>query len=66
MSTIHDEGGGVVAVVTDLAREEGSALLATRAIDELGRIDTLVNNVGGSRPGRIRELSNEDWISASS
>ena len=48
MSTIHDEGGGVVAVVTDLAREEGSALLATRAIDELGRIDTLVNNVGGS------------------
>jgi NAD(P)-dependent dehydrogenase (short-subunit alcohol dehydrogenase family) len=64
VSTIHDEGGRAVAVVADLAREEGSALLATRAIDELGRIDILVNNVGGSRPGRIRELSNEDWISA--
>jgi len=58
VSTIHDEGGGVVAVVTDLAREEGSALLATRAIDELGRIDTLVNKQIIARDGASGTASN--------
>jgi NAD(P)-dependent dehydrogenase (short-subunit alcohol dehydrogenase family) len=61
---IHNDGGRAVGVVADLATDEGTDLLAQRAIDELGRIDILVNNVGGSQPGRIRELSNDDWMSA--
>ena len=38
---------GVVAVAVDLASPEGPARLVERAIAEHGRLDVLVNNVGG-------------------
>jgi len=38
---------GVIAVAVDLASREGPASLVQRAIDEHGRVDVLVNNVGG-------------------
>ena len=37
---------GVTAVVIDLATPEGPAALVQRALDDHGRIDVLVNNVG--------------------
>lgn len=40
---------GVVPVAVDLTSVAGPALLVQRAIDEHGRIDVLVNNVGGVR-----------------
>jgi NAD(P)-dependent dehydrogenase (short-subunit alcohol dehydrogenase family) len=40
---------GVVAVPVDLAAPDGPALLVQRALDEYGRIDVLVNNVGAVR-----------------
>ena len=40
---------GVTAVAVDLASPEGPAQLVARALDEHGRIDVLVNNVGGVR-----------------
>ena len=39
----------VTAVGVDLAAPEGPALLVQRAIDEHGRVDVLVNNVGAVR-----------------
>src|SRR5882672_6110509 len=39
----------VTAVALDLASHEGPARLVQRALDEHGRIDVLVNNVGGVR-----------------
>jgi NAD(P)-dependent dehydrogenase (short-subunit alcohol dehydrogenase family) len=39
----------VTAVALDLASSEGPAGLINRAIDEHGRVDVLVNNVGGVR-----------------
>jgi NAD(P)-dependent dehydrogenase (short-subunit alcohol dehydrogenase family) len=39
----------VTAVAVDLADEEGPASLIQRAVDEHGRLDVLVNNVGGVR-----------------
>jgi NAD(P)-dependent dehydrogenase (short-subunit alcohol dehydrogenase family) len=39
----------VIAVPVDLAAPDGPGLLVQRAIDEHGRIDTLVNNVGAVR-----------------
>ena len=39
----------VTAVALDLASSEGPAGLISRAIDEHGRVDVLVNNVGGVR-----------------
>ncbi len=40
---------GVTAVSVDLASREGPARLVQRAIDEHGRVDVLVNNVGAVR-----------------
>ncbi len=40
---------GVTAVAVDLASKEGPAQLIQRAVDEHGRIDILVNNVGAVR-----------------
>jgi NAD(P)-dependent dehydrogenase (short-subunit alcohol dehydrogenase family) len=39
----------VTAVALDLAAPEGPARLIDRAVDEHGRVDVLVNNVGGVR-----------------
>ena len=39
----------VIAVPVDLAAADGPALLVQRAIDEHGRLDVLVNNVGAVR-----------------
>jgi NAD(P)-dependent dehydrogenase (short-subunit alcohol dehydrogenase family) len=40
---------GVTAVALDLVAADGPALLIERAIDEHGRVDVLVNNVGAVR-----------------
>ena len=40
---------GVTAVAVDLLAEDGPAMLVRSAIDEHGRVDVLVNNVGGVR-----------------
>jgi NAD(P)-dependent dehydrogenase (short-subunit alcohol dehydrogenase family) len=40
---------GVVALAVDLASPEGPARLVQRAIDDHGRVDVLVNNVGAVR-----------------
>lgn len=35
--------------------------LIAQAVTGLGRIDILVNNVGGALPGKVWELTNEQW-----
>ena len=40
---------GVIAVAVDLASPDGPGHLIQRALDEHGRLDVLVNNVGGVR-----------------
>jgi NAD(P)-dependent dehydrogenase (short-subunit alcohol dehydrogenase family) len=40
---------GVIAVPVDLAAADGPSMLVQRAIDEHGRLDVLVNNVGAVR-----------------
>jgi NAD(P)-dependent dehydrogenase (short-subunit alcohol dehydrogenase family) len=50
LSTDTLEGvDGVTAVPVNLAAPDGPALLVQRALDEHGRVDVLVNNVGGIR-----------------
>jgi NAD(P)-dependent dehydrogenase (short-subunit alcohol dehydrogenase family) len=51
-SRTTDNLGGrdrVIAMAVDLASPDGPASLVQRAVDEHGRIDVLVNNVGGVR-----------------
>ncbi len=54
-------GGETAIVLGDITEEKAAASLIQTAIDGFGRIDVLVNNVGGSRNAKIWEMRVEDW-----
>ncbi len=58
---IRDAGGEAVTFVGDITEEGSASRLIEIAIEQFGRIDILVNNVGGSRNSKIWEMSVEDW-----
>jgi 3-oxoacyl-[acyl-carrier protein] reductase len=63
VSTIATSGGTAIGVVGDLTQPEPAQQLIDAAIERFGRLDILVNNVGGGKPGRIWELPEETWDS---
>jgi NAD(P)-dependent dehydrogenase (short-subunit alcohol dehydrogenase family) len=55
---------GAIAVQVDLSTAEGPVQLVERALTELGEIDLLVNNVGGSdggQTGGFATFDDEQW-----
>jgi NAD(P)-dependent dehydrogenase (short-subunit alcohol dehydrogenase family) len=58
---IADEGGLAVTQVADVTSETDIAGFVDACAGEFGGVDILVNNVGGSRPGGVAELSVADW-----
>ncbi|PON15787.1 SDR family oxidoreductase [Candidatus Entotheonella serta] len=54
-------GAEAVTVVGDLTEEATAQQLIQTAVDRFGRIDILVNNVGGSRNAKIWEMTAENW-----
>jgi 3-oxoacyl-[acyl-carrier protein] reductase len=58
---ILSTGGQAVGVVGDLTQAAGAQALIDAAVSRYGRLEILVNNVGGGRPGRIWELPEETW-----
>jgi NAD(P)-dependent dehydrogenase (short-subunit alcohol dehydrogenase family) len=54
-------GGAALAVAGDLTEEGPAARLIEAAVARWGRLDILVNNVGGSRNAKIWEMRVEDW-----
>ena len=58
---ITTAGGTVLTVAGDLTEEAPAAGLMQAAVERFGRLDILVNNVGGSRTGKIWEMAVEDW-----
>ena len=54
-------GGVVLTVVGDVTDEAPAAHLIQTAVDRYGRLDILVNNVGGSRTAKIWEMTVADW-----
>jgi 3-oxoacyl-[acyl-carrier protein] reductase len=58
---LEPKAAGLVAVVGDVTEPPSAARLIGTAVDRFGRLDILVNVVGGNRPGRIDELSEETW-----
>lgn len=55
-------GGSAKVVVADVTDEAAVADLMVRALEWFGRVDVLVNVVGGSRPGKTAaELTLEEW-----
>ena len=61
-ATTLPPGADAEVVVADVTDEQAVADLVRRALDRFGRIDVLVNVVGGSRPGKTTaELSLDEW-----
>jgi NAD(P)-dependent dehydrogenase (short-subunit alcohol dehydrogenase family) len=56
---------GVRAFTVDLSTPDGPAELIADAVAAYGRLDLLVNNVGGARPrpGGFLSITDEDWLS---
>lgn len=55
-------GVDAVPVVADVTTADGARAVTDAALARFGRIDALVNVVGGSRPGQtIAELDEADW-----
>jgi 3-oxoacyl-[acyl-carrier protein] reductase len=58
---IRDETGvEVVAVATDITREQGRSEVLAAA----PQVDILVTNAGGPPPGDFRKFTRDDWIAA--
>lgn len=51
-------------VVADLAQPEATAALAAQAVDAFGRLDIVVNNVGGTMPNTLLTTSVKDMRDA--
>jgi NAD(P)-dependent dehydrogenase (short-subunit alcohol dehydrogenase family) len=63
---IRRDGGTAVSVQSDLTRTDGVHRAVDTVIDEFGRIDVLVNNAGGSVPGKLATVEEDayDWMFA--
>ncbi|MET4247256.1 SDR family oxidoreductase [Bradyrhizobium sp. LA6.7] len=56
------EGGGEIETYTcDATNSEQVAAMVAACVKRFGKLDTLVNNVGGSAPGGAVALSEEAW-----
>ena len=57
----RSEGIGDLHVVADLTRAGAAEALIDAAVAAFGRVDCLVNNVGGTDIRKLEELSDADW-----
>jgi NAD(P)-dependent dehydrogenase (short-subunit alcohol dehydrogenase family) len=58
---IESEGGTVTPHTCDVTDSASVAAMVRAAQDAYGRVDIVVNNVGGSHPGGPVELAEDDW-----
>ena len=58
---VRAAGGEITAVQYDVTRNEAAALMVEGCLQTYGRVDILVNNVGGSAPGGPVALEEDIW-----
>ena len=57
----RDDGPGELHVAADLTERGSADRLVATAVERFGRIDGLVNNVGGTDIRKLGELTDDDW-----
>src|SRR5215470_10675026 len=60
---IQERGGNALALAVDVTKENDARRWVEETQKRFGRVDILINNVGGSRPGGNLAASSEDWRS---
>ncbi|OBI80146.1 SDR family NAD(P)-dependent oxidoreductase [Mycobacterium sp. 1245805.9] len=58
---IESAGGTALVVAADVVDAEAVSAAVQRTVDELGRLDTVVNNAGLMRSGPAAEARLQDW-----
>jgi NAD(P)-dependent dehydrogenase (short-subunit alcohol dehydrogenase family) len=58
---IHAAGGQAVLHLGDCSEVEQAQAIVARAVDELGRVDALVNNAGILRDRTLAKMTPEEW-----
>jgi NAD(P)-dependent dehydrogenase (short-subunit alcohol dehydrogenase family) len=57
----RDAGPGELHVAADLTRRGEPERVVAAAVERFGRIDGLVNNVGGTDIRKLADLGDDDW-----
>jgi 3-oxoacyl-[acyl-carrier protein] reductase len=60
----HETHAEVLAVPADLASPEGIQSVVGATVERFGGVDVLVANSGGPKPGKLPDLTDEDWRQA--
>ena len=61
IASLQARGTTAVAVAADVTEAAGAQRLIDTAIERFGRVDILVNDVGGSRTAKIWEMPEDTW-----
>jgi len=61
---IRDAGGTVLAIEADVNQPDAPAELVRQTVDAFGRLDILVANTGGPKPGRALDVDDESILGA--
>ena len=54
-------GRRCVSLIADFSRQSDCETVVAQTVDHFGRLDVLVHNAGANAPGRIDEVTPEDW-----
>jgi NAD(P)-dependent dehydrogenase (short-subunit alcohol dehydrogenase family) len=58
---IKGNGGACTSLAADVTHPDGAALIAREVVARYGKVDILVNNVGGSEPGDAHSMPLDRW-----
>lgn len=61
INRIKSGGGRAMVVQADVADYVQAAAMIDQVVDQLGRLDVLINNAGIARDGLIIRMTQEDW-----